>query len=298
MATDGTTPALAPAEWAAVPVSRLQGGPESERCLVVGVVNVAPESFSDGGKSFHPERAIALGMDLARSGADIIEVGGKSLRPGAAPVPLAEERRRVLPAVTALAQAGAFITVSTTRSRIAEDAARAGARMVTDPSGGLADPGMLPSVAESGLPYVVTHGQGHGSGLRLSAPQGDVIAEVTASLTSRIAAATKAGIAFERLVVDPGLDCAGTTEHYWRLLLRVQAFRQLGRPVLVGAPPKPLFGRPPARPAGLEHAAGQREGVSAAIAVFAAAAGAWGVRTYDAGLALDAVRVAAGLRDR
>ena len=296
MATDVTTLALA--ERAAGPVSRLQGGPESERCLVVGVVNVAPDSFSDDGKSFHPERAIARGLELARSGADIIEVGGKSPRPGAAPVPLAEERRRVLPAVAALAQAGAFISISTTRSRIAEDAVRAGARMVADPSGGLADPGMLRSVAGSELPYVVTHGQGHGSGPRLHAPECDVIAEVMAKLTSRIAAATKAGIAFERLVVDPGLDFARTNEHYWRLLLRVQAFRQLGRPVLVGAPPKPLLGRPLAGPAGLEHAAGQREGMSAAIAVFAAAAGAWGVRTYDAGPALDAVRVAAGLRDR
>lgn len=291
-------PALALDRRAAGPVSvpRVQDGPESGRCLVVGVINVTPDSFSDEGKSFHPEWAIERGVDLMRLGADIIEVGSRYPRPGAAPVPLAEERRRVIPVVAALAEAGGFISISTMRSRVAEDAVRAGARMVADPSGGLADPGMLRFAAASKLPYIVTLEPGRSSDLRLRTLN-SVIPEMIAGLTSRIAAATRAGITFERLVVDPGLDFASTNEHYWGLLLQVQAFHQLGCPVLVGAPRRPLSGGPLPGPVRLEYAAGRREGVSAAIAVFAASAGAWGVRTHDAGPALDGVRVAAGLRD-
>jgi len=302
MPAAGTAQALMPGEQAADPAPgpRLDGGPESGRCLVVGVLNVAPDSFSDDGKSFRPERAIERGIDLTHRGADIIEVGGLSPRPGAAPVPLAEEQRRVLPAVAALADAGAFVSISTSRSRVAADAVRAGARMVTDPSGGLADPAMLRMAAEIELPYVVRPGRDHGTGPRLRMAEGDVTAAVMTKLANRIDAATRAGIAFERLLIDPCLDSASTNQLYWQLLTQVRAFRQLGRPVLVGAPPKPLSGhpRPLAGPAGQEYAAGRWEGVASAVAVFAAAAGAWGVRTHDPRPALDAVQVAAGLRFR
>lgn len=255
------------------------------RCLVVGVVSVTPDSFSDVGKSFHPEQAVERGMELMRLGADIIDVGGQSTRPGAAPVPLAEERRRMLPVVTALAGAGAFVSIATVRARAAEAAIEAGAGMVTDMSGGLADPAMLPLLAGYKVPYVVMHWWGHNIAAVPRVADRTVVAEVMAGLTRRIAAATAAGIALERLIVDPGLGFARTDEHNWQLLADLGAFHQLGRPVLVG----------PARP---EGPAGKRDGVSAAVAVLAAAAGAWGVRAHDAGTALDAVRVVAAVRDR
>ena len=287
MPLDATKPAsaFAPMPAGRTTVPQLQGGPEAGRCLVVGVLSVTPDSFSDPGKSFHPEHAIVRGMELMRLGADIIEVGGESTRPGAARVPLAEERRRVLPVVRALAEAGAFVSIDTMRTRVVAAAVEVGAAMVTDVSGGLADPAMLRSVAGYQVPYVVMHRWGHGAALAADAAHRTVVAEAMAWLTDRIAAATAAGIAFERLVVDPGLGFARTDEHNWQLLADLGAFHQLGRPVLVG----------PARP---EGPAGKRDGVSAAVAVLAAAAGAWGVRAHDAGTALDAVRVVAAVRDR
>lgn len=282
MSQDVTMPMSGPATVAADPVPHLHGEPVPGRCLVVGVVSVTPDSFSDAGKSFHPEQAIGRGMELMRLGADIIDVGGESTRPGAARVPLAEEQRRVLPVVTALAGAGAFVSIATVRARAAEAAIQAGAGMVTDMSGGLADPAMLPLVAGYKVPYVVMHWWGHGTAAVPRVADRAVVADVMAGLTRRIAAATAAGIAFEQLIVDPGLGFARTDEHNRQLLAHLAAFHQLGRPVLVG----------PARP---ERPGGKRNGVSAAVAVLAAAAGAWGVRAHDAETALDAVRVVAAV---
>jgi len=317
----GHTPPLpgGPAGAGEVPV--LLGGPPARRCLVMGVVSVTPDSFSDVGKAFHPEQAIAHGMELLSLGADLIEVGGESTRPGATLVPLAEDRRRVLPVVRALTEAGGFVSIATVRARLAEAAIEAGAAMVTDMSGGLADPAMLPLLAGYEVPYVLMHWWGHASTGHPStghpstghpsprAADRTVVAEVMAELANRAAAATAAGIAAERLILDPGLGLARTDEDNWQLLAHLGSFRQLGRPVLVGPlrtsfPARALasMGRPEVtagpgwgRP---EDTAGKRGGAAAAIAVLAAAAGAWGVRSHDTRTVIDAVRVVTAVHDR
>ena len=258
----------------------LPGWPEPGRCLVMGVVAVAPAEFPGGGKAFRLEQAVARGMELMQAGADIIEVAGGSPHRGAALLPLAEEQRRVLPVVAALAGAGALVSIGTVRARVAEAAAGAGARMVNDVSGGLADPGMLRAVAGLGVAYVLTPGPGVGA---VRPPHTTVAAQVTRLLAERAAAACAAGIAVERLVADPGAGLARTEEQNWQLLARLGEFRPLGRPILVSPWRRPLPGRPAA---------------VAAIAVLAAQAGAWCVRTADAAAALDAVRVAAAVREQ
>ena len=280
MPLDATKPAsaFAPMPAGRTTVPQLQGGPEAGRCLVVGVLSVTPDSFSDPGKSFHPEHAIVRGMELMRLGADIIEVGGESTRPGAARVPLAEERRRVLPVVRALAEAGAFVSIDTMRTRVVAAAVEVGAAMVTDVSGGLADPAMLRSVAGYQVPYVVMHRWGHGAALAADAAHRTVVAEAMAWLTDRIAAATAAGIAFERLVVDPGLGFARAEEHNWQLLAHLRAFHRLRRPILVGSARKSFPGRLLAAPGGPERPARGPDGAGAAIATLPAAPGARGGR--------------------
>ena len=273
-------PSRAPAVTVAGP--RLPGWPEPGRCLVMGVVTVAPAEFPGGGTSFRPDQAIAHGMELVRSGADLIEVAGESPHSGAAPLPLAEELRRVLPVVAALAGAGALVSIGTVRARVAEAAAGAGARMVSDVSGGHADPAMLRAVARLGVVYAVTPGPGVGAFRSLSAPHDTVVTQVMSLLADRIAVAGAAGIAVERLVTDPGAGFARTQEQNWQLLAGLAVFRQLGRPVLISPWRRPFPGRPAA---------------VAAIATLAAMAGAWCVRSPDPAAAQDAVRVAAAARD-
>lgn len=259
------------------------------RCLVLGMLTVTPDAFSDGGKTFRPDLAIGRGLDLARRGADIIDVGGESVRPGAAPIPLAEEMRRVLPVVADLAAAGAVVSVDTTRARVARAALAAGARMVNDVSGGLADPAMLPLVADRGCPYVLMHCRNRsGPGYR------DVVAQVLAELADRVAAARRAGVAADRLIVDPGIGLAKSNEQNWQILARMDEFRRLGYPVLIGAAWKSVLGGPFTERSG-DRPSDQRDGASAALSALAARAGMWGVRVHEVESSLDAVLVAAAL---
>src|SRR5260370_12151372 len=184
------------------------GLPAAARCLVMGVVNVPPDSFSDGGTWFGPEDAIAHGLDLAAAGADIVDVGGESTRPGALRISEDEELRRVGPVVTALAEAGVVVSIDTMRVRVAEQALGAGARLVNDVSGGLADPGMAGLIAGSRVPYVVMHWRGHSIDMQDRAIYADVVKEVTAELTERLTALTAAGIDPAQLIIDPALGFA------------------------------------------------------------------------------------------
>ncbi len=184
----------------------------------MGVVNVTPDSFSDGGAWLDPDKAIAHGLELAGQGADIIDVGGESTRPGAERVPEADELRRVLPVVEALASAGSYVSIDTMRAEVARQGLAAGARMVNDVSGGLADPQMPGVIAGSGVPYIVMHWRGHSADMYGPAVYGDVVAEVSAELGRRLTALTAAGVGSDQVILDPGLGFAKLPEHNWRLL--------------------------------------------------------------------------------
>ncbi|MDQ1616863.1 MAG: dihydropteroate synthase [Actinomycetota bacterium] len=274
-----------PAELAAV-----------DRCLVMGVVNVTPDSFSDGGDHFDVESAVAHGMALTREGADLVDVGGESTRPGAARVPSAEEARRVLPVVRELAAAGLVVSVDTMRSEVAEAALDAGAGLVNDVSGGAADPDMAKLVASAGVPYVAMHWRGHSAGMDALADYRDVVAEVVAELQQRLDALVAAGVDPQTVVLDPGLGFAKRPEHSWAVLARLDALLALGRPVLVGASRKGFLGTLLADAAGQPRPTAMREDATTAVTALAAAAGAWAVRVHQVAASADAVRVAAMLR--
>ncbi len=260
----------------------------------MGVVNVTPDSFSDGGLWLEPEQAVAHGVRLLDDGADLLDVGGESTRPGAERPPVEEELRRVLPVVRALSDAGGIVSVDTMRAEVARQALDAGAALVNDVSGGLADPGMLPLVAEAGVPYIAMHWRGHASSMAARATYDDVVADVLAELRPRIAAATDAGIAPERLVVDPGLGFAKTAEHNWALLGHLDDLMALGHPVLVAASRKRFLGSLLTDEQG-PRPVRDRDDASAALSTVAALAGAWCVRVHKVRPSADAVRVVARL---
>ncbi|MEV8094224.1 dihydropteroate synthase [Kitasatospora sp. NPDC085879] len=272
----------------------LPGLPTLDRCAVMGVVNVTPDSFSDGGLWLDPAAAVAHGLRLTAQGADLIDVGGESTRPGAQRVTEAEELRRVVPVVRELAAAGAVVSVDTMRASVAAAALEAGARLVNDVSGGLADPAMAEVVAATGAPFVVMHWRGQSADMDSLAVYDDVVADVTAELTARVGALLAAGVKEEQLVLDPGLGFAKTSEHNWALLGRLDALIALGRPVLVAASRKRFLGTLLANPeSGELRPARQRDDATAAISVLSARAGAWAVRVHDVAGTADAVRVVA-----
>ncbi|HVB26909.1 MAG TPA: dihydropteroate synthase [Mycobacteriales bacterium] len=253
----------------------------------MGVLNVTPDSFSDGGEFADTASAVDQGLALTAAGADLIDVGGESTRPGAERVPAAEEVRRVLPVVRALAAAGVVVSIDTLRASTAASALAVGATMVNDVSGGTADPGMAQLVADAGVPWVLAHSRGASRDMQTRAVYVDVVQEVRAELGSRVDAALSAGVAEDQLILDPGLGFAKTAMHNWSLLARLDALRDLGRPVLVGASRKSFL----AALVGSERPAEQRDAASAAITALVARDGAWCVRVHDAGPNADAVRV-------
>jgi dihydropteroate synthase len=267
------------------------GLPEWDRCAVMGVVNVTPDSFSDGGRWFDTTAAIKRGLELVAEGADLVDVGGESTRPGASRVDEEEELRRVVPVVRGLAAEGVTVSVDTMRAAVAEQAVAAGAVLVNDVSGGLADPRMVPVVAATGAPFVVMHWRGFSEDMNSRAVYGDVVAEVVAELRARMEAVVEGGIAPERIVVDPGLGFAKQAEHDLALVAHLAELRTLGRPVLVAASRKRFLGRvlaedgppPPAR---------ERDAATAAVSAIAAHEGAWAVRVHEVRATADAVRVA------
>jgi dihydropteroate synthase len=271
----------------------LRGFPGLGRTRVMAVVNVTPDSFSDGGASLAPEDAVRHGLQAVQDGADLVDVGGESTRPGAQRVTEAQERARVLPVVERLADAGAVVSVDTMRASVAAAALDAGAQLVNDVSGGLADPDMLPLVAQREVPYVVMHWRGHSADMQGRAHYDDVVADVCEELAARLEACARAGVDLQRVLVDPGLGFAKTPEHSWALLRGLPALAALGRPLLVGASRKGFLGAALAAPDGTTRPARDRDAATAAVSVLAAQAGAWAVRVHDAGPSADAVRVVA-----
>lgn len=270
----------------------VRGLPEWDRCAVMGVVNVTPDSFSDGGRWFDTTAAVKHGLDLVSEGADLVDVGGESTRPGASRVDASEELRRVIPVVKGLASEGVTVSVDTMRARVAEEAVAAGAVLVNDVSGGLADPDMIPAVAAAEVPFVVMHWRGFSESMNSRAVYEDVVAEVLAELRQRMDAVIAGGVAPERVVIDPGLGFAKLAPHDLALVAHLDELHTLGRPLLVAASRKRFLGHVLAGPGATLPPARERDAATAAISALAARAGAWAVRVHEVGATADAVRVA------
>jgi dihydropteroate synthase len=268
------------------------GLPAPGRTLVVGVVNVTPDSFSDGGEFLDPDAAICHGLELMAEGADIIDVGGESTRPGAVRPATQVELRRVLPVVSALAEAGAVVSIDTMRTTVAAAAMDAGARLVNDVSGGRAEPDLLGLVAQRRVPYICMHWRGHSADMQSRAHYDDVVAEVITELGAQLAACLGAGIAADRLIADPGLGFAKSGEHNWTLLQRIGELSALGVPLLVGASRKRFLGTLLAGPDGTPRPTRERDDASAALSALLAERGVWGVRVHAVRASRDAIAAA------
>jgi dihydropteroate synthase len=269
--------------------------PQPGRCVVMGVLNVTPDSFSDGGRYLSLDDALAHGMAMWNAGADLVDVGGESTRPGAARVEPETEIARVLPVISTLSAAGVAVSVDTTRARVAEAALDAGARVVNDVSGGLADPAMARLVAAADVPWILMHWRGHSANMEALATYTDVVTDVRDELRARADAAVAAGVDPAALVIDPGLGFAKRGEHNWALLRRLDVLRELGFPVLVGASRKRFLGTLLASKEGTPRPPDGREEATAAISALVAAAGAWGVRVHDVTRSLDAIAAAVAM---
>jgi len=259
--------------------------------VVMGVLNVTPDSFSDGGRYASLDAAVAHGVEMYAQGANIVDIGGESTRPGADRVDAATERARVLPVIRELAAAGVPMSIDTTRAAVADAALSAGATVVNDVSGGLADPEMARVVAAAGCPWVLMHWRGHSARMRDLAAYHDVVKEVCAELRDRIDDAVAAGVAAEKIVVDPGLGFAKTPEHNWLLTIHLDQVIALGHPVLIGASRKSYLGTLLADRDGTPRPVDEREAATLATSVLAVAAGAWGVRVHDVRSSVDAIKV-------
>jgi dihydropteroate synthase len=267
----------------------------------MGVVNVTPDSFSDGGAWFGTDVAISRGRELAVQGADIVDVGGESTRPGAQRITADEELSRVIPVIAGLAAENIPVSVDTMRAEVAQAAMDAGARLVNDVSGGLADPAMPRLVARSGVPYVVMHWRGHSHQMDQRAVYTDVVAEVCAELRHRIDAVVAEGVDPALIVVDPGLGFAKQPEHNWSLLTNLNRLSSLDGtgqefPILVGASRKRFLGRLLPAPDGTPRPFAGCDDATVAVTALAAAAGAWCARVHEVPANSDAVRVAEAWR--
>jgi dihydropteroate synthase len=269
--------------------ARLFDGPGP---YLMGIVNATPDSFSDGGRFLDPDLAVAHAFRLAEEGADLVDLGGESTRPGAPPVPADEELRRVVPVVAALRARGFTlpISVDTTKATVARAALQAGADLVNDVSG-LADPALARVVAEAGVPIVLMHTRGTPADMQSRASYGDVAAEVRAELALVMRRAEAAGVDPEHTLLDPGIGFAKTPEHNLELLARVAELRELGRPLLVGPSRKSFIGKAAGAPVE-DRLPGTLAAVTAAVL-----AGVEWLRVHDVAPARQAARVAAAIRD-
>jgi dihydropteroate synthase len=264
-----------------------------ERTLVMGVVNVTPDSFSDGGRLFDAAAAIAAGVRMVDDGADMIDVGGESTRPGADPLDDAEERRRVVPVIEGLAaRVRVPVSIDTYKAATAEAALGAGASIVNDVSGLRYEPGLADVAARYRAPVVLMHTRGRSKQMYQQASYHDVVAEILDELRESMAFAARAGIAADRIILDPGLGFAKEAAHSYEALARLDEFAELGRPLLVGPSRKSFL----ARPVGGQVPAGERDWATAAAAAAAVLAGAHIVRVHAVREMIQVVRVADEIR--
>ncbi len=263
-----------------------------DRTLVMGILNVTPDSFSDGGRWSDARSAVDRGCNLFADGADIIDVGGESTRPGAVRIAIDEELARVLPVVQGLVAAGVPVSIDTMRAKVADACVTSGAILVNDVSGGRADPDMLPWLATCEVPYVAMHWRGPSDVMEDLATYDDVVAEVCAELGARLECLVDAGVDPQRVVLDPGLGFAKRSPHNWELLRHLDVLAALGRPLLVGASRKRFLGDLLAQGDGAPRPFDERDAAGDAVTALAAYAGAWGVRVHEVRASRDAVLVA------
>ncbi|OBH85961.1 dihydropteroate synthase [Mycobacterium scrofulaceum] len=258
----------------------------------MGVLNVTDDSFSDGGRYLDTGNAVAHGVALAAEGADIVDVGGESTRPGATRIDSQIETSRVIPVVKELVAEGLTVSIDTMHADVARAALQNGARIVNDVSGGRADPAMAPLLADAGVPWVLMHWRSVSAERPHAAPHyGDVVAEVRAELLASVDAAVAAGVDPAKLVIDPGLGFAKTAQHNWALLRALPQLVATGIPVLLGASRKRFLGTLLAGPDGSPRPPAGRETATAVISALAALYGAWGVRVHDVRATADALKV-------
>jgi dihydropteroate synthase len=266
------------------------------RTVVMGVLNVTPDSFSDGGHFLDASAAVAHGAELHAAGADLVDVGGESTRPGAVRVPEADELDRVIPVVMGLVERGVPVSIDTMRAQTARAAVAAGACLVNDVSGGLADPAMHATVAELGVPYVAMHWRGHSDRMADLATYDDVVVDVIRELRARADDAMAAGIPQRRIILDPGLGFAKEADHNWALLKSLPTLAAQGFPLLLGASRKRFLGSLLADESGEPRPVDGRDSATDAVTAIAAALGVWAVRVHDVTGSRDAVRVAEAWR--
>ncbi|MET4637717.1 dihydropteroate synthase [Mycetocola sp. 2940] len=266
----------------------------AERMLVMGILNVTPNSFSDGGRYLDHAAAIEHGRRLVADGADLIDVGGESTRPGAERIGSAEEQRRILPVIRALAADGIRLSVDTMNADTARASVEAGVDIINDVSGGRADPLMASVAAETGALFLLSHWRGHSTDMDAHANYDDVVRDVRAELVAQLGVVESAGVARERIILDPGLGFAKASGHNWEILARLDELQSIGLPVLIGASRKRFVGTL------LEDGApmADRDLPTAVISALLADAGIWGVRVHNVRattIALDVQRRLSGL---
>lgn len=262
------------------------------RTLVMGIVNVTPDSFSDGGLWHSEEAAIAHGLDLVASGADIVDIGGESTRPGAERVSAEEELRRVVPVVQALVEAGITVSVDTMRAEVARSAVEVGAAIINDVSGGLADPLMAATAADLDVDYVAMHWRAHSTTMDHLDSYTDAAAEVTRELSERIDALVSAGVKPERIILDPGLGFAKVGDSNWDVLGGLESLQALGHRVLIGGSRKRFLGATISSAGNADDSPLAREHATTALTALSAWHGVWAVRVHDARAACDAIAIA------
>lgn len=262
------------------------------RTLVMGILNATPDSFSDGGAHNSLEAALAHARQMLAEGADIIDVGGESTRPGATPVGVEEEQRRVVPLIRELAKLGAVISIDTLHAETAAAALDAGAHIINDVSGQRLTDSMIELVARSGAPYILTHARGDSQTMNSLASYGDTVTEVLAELEQWIGRLLAGGVKPEQVILDPGLGFAKLGGQDWELLAGLERLQALGYPVLVGASRKRFVGQLLADESGTAPEPGERDAATAAISALSAFHGAWAVRVHSVKPSADAVKVA------
>jgi dihydropteroate synthase len=248
----------------------------------MGILNVTPDSFSDGGEFLDSKKAIARGLEMIEEGATIIDVGGESTKPGAERVTMDEELERVIPVIFALAKAGAMVSVDTMRAEVAALAVTAGARIINDVSGGLSDPAMHATAAALKAQYICMHWRGQSKDMDSLAVYENVVNDVIHEMTKQIAAAMLAGIEPTKLVIDPGLGFAKTAEQNWEILRNIDKFKEFGLPILVGGSRKRFLGGSDPK---------DRESASIALTTWLATKHIWGVRTHSVKPHVDAIKL-------
>ena len=240
--------------------------------IVMGILNVTPDSFADGGRHNSFEAALKRGEEMLAEGADIIDIGGESTKPGADRVPALEELNRVTPVIQALASKGARISIDTMRASTAKAAIEAGAQIINDVSGGLADPAMLSTAANLKVPYIAMHWRGHSKDMNSRAVYGDIVKDVISELQERISAAIDAGITKDNLIIDPGLGFAKDAHHNWEIIDSIDEFVALGYPVLIGGSRKRFLGG---------DDPDSREAATIELTKRLSTSGIWGVRVHS-----------------